>query len=405
MTNSPLTRGTEIGPPGKTVSITILGFYGRGNFGDDLMCESLVDFLLKIQGVKVSLVSGNTTLYQRFAGPNFSIVSLSFREVVGSIRHSDIVCQGGGTHFHDSFRGLRAIRNCIGLGKWATLFAIGRVSGSQVVMLGAGVGPLRGFFPRWISRAAMGSCTSIAVRDRGSLETVRTLTSKTPCDVGFDLAMLRPPLPYRPAGRCQERTIAISVCSITEFLGSRQLNDLYWTRLAQALATVHSEHPFRVKIFCLFTGGKSMVSDRQVADLIDSKLPAGAGSEICEYSGDVDQFSRRFLEADVFLCSRYHAAVLAYANNCNFAVITYNRKLEDFADEIRLPRWRRMPTDSPQPVSKWASLIEGLFEGRHEDLLDAGAARERSIQAVCSTLELAGVPGVSEEAMRVGGRL
>ena len=140
-----------------TTSILLIGFYGRANFGDDLMCSSLANFLSQNRNYSISVVSGHSNSEHLDIGRG-SFVARDARAILAALSDTDILCQGGGTIFHDSYFGIYRFRYWINLIQWAILFWIARLRGARVVMVGAGVGPLRHIVSRCIARVAFAAC-------------------------------------------------------------------------------------------------------------------------------------------------------------------------------------------------------------------------------------------------------
>jgi polysaccharide pyruvyl transferase WcaK-like protein len=185
--------------------------------------------------------------------------------------------------------------------------------------------------------------------------------------------------------------MGISACSLTGFLGSSELNDRFWASLAEAIGVYHERQPVRVELLSLFTGTSSEQDDT-VNDLIESLLPPGIPVLRRRYSRNVREFAQEFLRCEWYVCTKYHAALAAYLAGSNFAVVTYNRKVSDLADEIAMPAARRVAADGVQPVSAWLDLFQSLgsFDVAPQ-LLDRRRAAARARQAVCGSLESIGM--------------
>jgi polysaccharide pyruvyl transferase WcaK-like protein len=359
------------------------------------MCSALTQFIEDNSSMTVRIISGDPEAQCRSMSATVEVVPRSAKAVLLSFMRSRVVCQGGGTIFHDSYVGQRLFLYWIKLSFWAILFWIARILGARVVMVGAGVGPLRHRLTRWISRLALLACTSIGVRDGASMRTIRSLSPRIRCELGFDLAALIP-FDFAPLNQknCPSRrnTLAISVCSLTEFLGDATINERYWSTLAEAIGRFHKEErPIRIMFFTLFRGGFSE-GDEATAKLIASRLPNDIPVSFCSYANSVEDLWGDLAKCNWALCTRFHAAVAAYLSGCNFAVISYNRKLIDLADEIGLPRDRRVSANAPQPAAVWLGVLRSLAtQDIGSDLLDPHQAGVRAKRAACEVFEAAGV--------------
>lgn len=371
------------------VLVTLVGFYGRGNFGDDAMGRALIGFLVQELGVSVRILTSDPNVYADLAAP-VDVVQFSAASVVRSAFDSDVICQGGGTHFHDSYTGIRTVRHWWNLLKWAGLFWLSRACGAKVVMVGAGVGPLGRRISRWISGAALSACNSICVRDQASAALVLTLSNRVPCHVGFDLAGLDAPnFPSTVKPPATIRSVAICPCSLSEFSHAKHHDERYWAPLADALAILHRDNPIRIIFLCLFSGC-SAVPDSAIARLIADRLPIGVPIEFRVYQGQLDQFFGEFSGDHAFLCSKYHSAVAAYLAKRKFAVIGYNKKVMDFADEIHLDADLRIKTHEPQPSTLWLTVLRKLLaqKGPCPATMPVELARNKARQAVLRVFDM-----------------
>jgi polysaccharide pyruvyl transferase WcaK-like protein len=372
-------------------SVLLMGFYGRGNFGDDLMCYSLAEFLMRDGRYRVSVVSSDLAAYQDLAAMGIPVIPRDTGTVISALSKTNILCQGGGTIFHDSYKGKHLFHHWVNLSKWALLFWIARLRGVQVVILGAGVGPLQHRISRWITRLAFAACTAIGVRDQASVREMKRLSTKKPYEPGFDLAALSfsPPAPSVTAHSATgtQRVLGVSACSLTPFLGDSALNERYWHTMGDALNRFVQANSVRVVFFSLFTGGSSE-SDDTVVDLIVSRLPREFVYPRYSYQGDVGAYTALFGQCDWFLGTKFHAALAAYIAGCECAIVSYNRKMTDLAEEISLPPARRVPADQVQPVEAWLNVLNSFS---HEEclpgMLDRAEARRRAIQAADAVLD------------------
>jgi polysaccharide pyruvyl transferase CsaB len=375
-----------------TPSIMIIGFYGSGNFGDDMMCVALARLLTENTNAKITILARDPEVHASLKSHKLDVRRWSAAEIWRSVHQSDILCQGGGTNFHDSYAGRKLIRHWCNLTLWAAIFWIARLRRKRVLLLGAGIGPLRRPLTKCLSRIAFSACASIGVRDQASARTLSGTHYSGPCEIGFDLAAVRvPTMTQRARSRGERLVLAISACSLSEFLGSADLNASYWSNLGQAISIFNEQQPIRVKFCSLYTGASSD-SDELAAEIIRNQLPKDLALEHAKYDGSIERFALEFSAADLFLCTKYHAAVMAYLWSCNFAVITYNRKVADFADEIGLPGRRRVDASRPQPVDVWLQVLHELASGDiSQELLSREEASNRATQAVLKILADSGI--------------
>jgi len=378
--------------------IMLVGFYGRGNFGDDAMCSALTHFLEENDRTHITIISSEPGVQKDLASPRVEIMPRRLRTVISSLWKADIVCQGGGTIFHDSYKGKYLLHYWLKLMSWLLLFWAARVMGARVVVAGAGIGPLRHRVSRWFVRAALAACDCIGVRDKASLEMLYQLHANIPHYLGFDLSLLvnrreRGTMYHSPK---RQHVLGISACSLTPFLGDAQLNRQYWWALGDALELFAKDYPVRIIFFSLFTGTSSE-SDDTATDLIVSRFPKELMFERRSYNGQVEAFAAQIAECDWFLGTKYHAAVAAYEAGCEFAVVAYNQKVSYFADEIGLPHERRIEAGRVQSVDTWLNALKSLADREQGTSLVSPV--EAASRARC------GLTAVLEEAYKLSHSL
>ncbi len=381
-----------------------MGFYGRGNFGDDLMCVSLADYLSRVDDAPVVVASSDVHAYADLERKGITIVPRHWKSLWSILSQTRVLCQGGGTHFHDSYQGKHLPGHWLNLAKWGAVFWIARLKGVRVVLLGVGVGPLRHLLSRLITRIALAACSAIGVRDEASCLELKRIGSNIPLALGFDLAALSFSSSPR-VSNCESstRVLGISACSLTPFLGDAELNRQYWRIMGEALAAFTQANRIQLEFFSLFTGDSSE-SDDTVVDLIVSQLGPGATYRRHRYNGERDHFTELFQGCDWFIATKFHAAISAYLAGCECAIVSYNRKMIDLANEMHLPQERCVDAGNLQPTATWLRLFESLSRRQTSaSLLDRAEAQRRAQQAVEQVIECPQSKQSAQRVLSVGG--
>lgn len=148
----------------KEFDVLLVGYYGFGNLGDELLCEASL-MLLASCGVpkeRVALLSADP----RRSEEKFGIRAFdrwSLREIGRACTVSRNLLLGGGGLFQDS----TSVRSCV---YYYAAVRIARMLGLKVWAEGQSVGPLRKGFSRALTRGAFASCVHVGVRDESSRE-------------------------------------------------------------------------------------------------------------------------------------------------------------------------------------------------------------------------------------------
>lgn len=148
----------------RPLDVTLCGFYGFGNLGDELIAESLLDLLEKngVSRDRVAVLSADRRAPGSREGVSM-VERWSPLKVLKALRSSRTLLLGGGGLFQDS----TSIRSCIyywGVTRMAWL------AGCKIWAFGQSVGPLRSGPAIYLARDALSICKARVVRDRGSME-------------------------------------------------------------------------------------------------------------------------------------------------------------------------------------------------------------------------------------------
>jgi len=283
--------------------------------------------------------------------------------VFSALLHCDILVQGGGTIFHDSYAGRARLRYWKNLTMWLLVFVLARVFRAQVLLLGAGIGPIRHPFTRILCWLALSCTHGVMVRDRASSDAMQDLAIKTRVHPGFDVAvLLHPHVPRaKPAGG-QPLVIGVAPCALDPFSKDSTLVTHYWSELAGALGEFASRTGSRIRLFALFTGS-AVPSDEKTCCAMSEKLPRWVDHQITIYPGSMQKILAEFAECDVVISARYHGLLAAFTSGCRVLAVTYHRKVGDLARSIGIEEEYIVAADRLMSREFWLSRLEALAQG------------------------------------------
>lgn len=160
----------------------LLGYYGFGNLGDELLLRACLEILTSIgvERQEISVLSNNPEETSR----NFLVDSANrwkFVEVVKVLRSSERLIFGGGGIFQDR----TSVMSCVWY--WG-IVRLARLMGVKVFAAGQSVGPLSSKISRILAGNALRSCGLVQVRDEKSLALARELGCEKIVQ-GVDLVM------------------------------------------------------------------------------------------------------------------------------------------------------------------------------------------------------------------------
>lgn len=144
--------------------VLIVGYYGFGNLGDELLAESAVN-LLQSAGIprgRIAVLSAAPELTSKRLGIK-AFNRWNITDIYGTLRESRTVLLGGGGLFQDS----TSIKSCFYY--WGVI-AVAKICGTRPWAMGQSIGPLRSVISRWLAKSAFASCAYRGVRNSKSLE-------------------------------------------------------------------------------------------------------------------------------------------------------------------------------------------------------------------------------------------
>lgn len=313
----------KLDPQGSSTStcrarILLVGYFNRGNLGDDAMHQGLLEFYSEqFPDIEISsLPLPPWTL--RSVAKTFHLLHKLWR--------SDAVVLAGGTHFHDAHK-LRSHR--ILITHWL-VFGSARLLGKRVGYAGVGIGPLRTRLGRWLTRRLANTAEAILVRDESSADTLRTLDTRIPFVRGFDSAVL---LKLPTLGQTESNlTLGVSLLPYFTTFENNPQND---NKVIASLAHVVQQLPNKdLKLDILAFHTQGFISDVPISKALLGRLSSSAHVYECHSPYET---LARLKNLGALLATRYHAALLGYVAGLPMIIVAYHEKCAALATEIGLP--------------------------------------------------------------------
>lgn len=359
------------------------------------MASCLLDELTRHYKECIFVLAGRADVISDLSFSNVRVMPRTLSGYIRTLARSSTVVVGGGTIFHDSFRGKYLVSYLMKLAAWVAKLAVARALGRHVFIVGAGIGPLRSMPGKIISFLALGLCNRIGVRDQASLKTIQSLKLGHKAEVGFDIsALAQSGFQDRAINhQTEEKYLGISPVPFTPFsIKNSDRTKVYWESLAAVLRErLEKDHKLRVRIFVLSGGGTIEHDDEGVAKMLTDNLALAAPEriELVTYDGcNIWAIVRSIAECRYFIAARYHAAMVAYLAGCYLAVVPYNRKVSDLALQIGLNKRAILSIEQPLEQAEWMEILDGMFRNSKDFLpqLSPESARTQAIMAISRTL-------------------
>ena len=164
----------------------LVGYYGFGNLGDELLLEACINLLAEcgVERGRIVVLSNDPAGTSREFGVD-AVDRWSLREIAGTFRESERVIFGGGGIFQDR----TSVKSCAWY--WAVARLAG-IMGADVYAVGQSVGPLKSKLSRIFAGDALRHCGGVHVRDGKSFALAESLGCEN-VKQGCDLVMTLKP--------------------------------------------------------------------------------------------------------------------------------------------------------------------------------------------------------------------
>jgi polysaccharide pyruvyl transferase WcaK-like protein len=315
--------------------VLIVGHYGGSNTGDEAMLMSLLSVLPP--STKVSVVMKDSTSGHP-AIQRVGAIRLKATTILRAVTAANMVLLGGGTHFHDDYRGRRLARHYLYMTKYLAVFAVAKLLRKKVYCVGMGFGPFKYRVTKILSRFTLALADGISVRDQASLDEAVALGAGHKTVRAFDLAALMtqstPSIAHSDStGR---QCLAVSVTDIPGIEGNLVTGEKIIEMLAKSLQALLQLRP-EVYVKVIVVRGGERESDLEISERLVNALSAySTRVKLVPYTPDPMAVLNEFRTSLAACVMRYHAGMFAYLAGCRLLLLPYHRKLADLGREIGL---------------------------------------------------------------------
>ncbi len=303
--------------------ILAIGHLGAGNVGDELMVEALRSSLAEHDVNVVALRSRRSDWMDPRPGVSTSMRNSWARW--SRARTPLVLC--GGTQLHDGDAGQRPVRNTVAMSLLVAQFVVAKLSGARVHLVAIGVGPLTRRSTRLLARLLVRIADSVTVRDRPSLEAVRSISSRRVVRVD-DLAFIAPSLLQRRQRRSENEGCGDGVVVITVPDPHEVGASIPEAELVRSVAEALPGEP--IVVAPLNRTDRNLAAATNLVEALDGAqlyLP-DAGSECLATILD------RLGSSRLVISARYHGVVAAGIMGIPCIAVPYHRKVSDVAEQF-----------------------------------------------------------------------
>ncbi len=339
--------------------LLLAGYFGCGNLGDDAILVGFSDALGN-RPHEITVLSGapeDTYRYHKL----HSVQRRDMRAVGEAIKACDAIVFPGGSIFQD-VTSSRSVYYYLSLVKQA------KAAGKKVILLGQGVGPLNSFMGKRWAATAFKMADAIAVRDPGSMTTLKNLGVEKSITVAADTAFLLPP-PFQE----EENQAGFQVGSMTTAgIAARPFGK------GNAIAELFGETA-RLLFQNNYMPVLIEMDHKEDGPLIqDINTRNGGKVPDLRKQGRPQQIQTRLARMDAIIAVRLHAGILAATVGVPALMVSYDPKVTAFAKLMDLPC---LPLEGLTPTR--------LFEAFKETMANRAKIVERMEPRRAQQVELA----------------
>jgi polysaccharide pyruvyl transferase CsaB len=307
----------------------LCGYYGMGNAGDEALLSTLLQMLPPtIQPLVLSANPRATEkLHQVEASDRYNVFSL-----LKTLKRSEIFIWGGGSLLQDA----TSARNPIYYGG---LMGLAYGLGLQTVAWAQGIGPLRRPLSRAIAKQAFQRCHLVSVRDHDSAELLTNWAVSS---------VMAPDPVWALSAEYPTHLSSLPAPKIALMLRAHPL--LTPERIASLIEALIYLQKTTNTYLLLIPFQPSQ--DSAIAEQIHAAIPTQSKILVDENPRSLKGI---FRSVDMAIAMRYHGLIMAAAEGCRCAAISYDPKVTRLMNELDIPGWELgdLPNDFHAIATAW----------------------------------------------------
>ena len=306
------------------VDITILGYYGRQNVGDDLILKSILtsigeDYKLKrvvvITSEKNKAPIDNISFIYRFDLP----------KIKKALKNTKLFLMGGGSLFQDT-TSQRSIIYYLTIAKMAVK------SGAKTMLFANGIGPIHRIFNVVLLKKVLSKFDCLTLRDNVSYEFVKDIDIKCEKIVKSNDSVFL----VDQMTDIKVNDDILSKASGKKILGinlrqSNNITEEFITSFAKAINNICKKYDFYVVLIPMH-----YAQDKPVLENLKSKINVE-----CFLPDDYNDYKKvlsLIKTCDTLISERLHTLILAIEANKPFLALNYDPKISAFCNQLKTNR-------------------------------------------------------------------
>jgi len=292
----------------KKKNILIIGNYGAGNFGDELVLKNILGML---KDEKISVISHD--FYPFPSGFRSFIVSIFTGRIIKTLAtymRADTVIFGGGTLFTSE--------EPITIWIWSMQILPAIFLHKKIICFGQGIGEIHGKFSKWIIKKIFSRFAHIILRDRESEKILRSLGVKKEIKIAPD------PVFAMKLEKAKGGELLI-VLRDWKFLQKD-----FAKKMAEFLEWVYLEYGLKAN-FLIFDRADKSLSEKTASEIVSYK------AQMAEI--DFDNFKEIFSRGSLALNFRLHASIICFMSGIPCIGFEYETKVKNLFESFGVGKY------------------------------------------------------------------
>jgi len=362
------------------VKVLLMGYYGMGNLGDEMMLVCLKSWLQQ-QGFDPTVLSErpeevskhhglaaveNSPILGEWAWRTSWFKGGAWR-VIRAIARSDALIIGGGD----------LVRDDLG---WRTFFytieklILALLMGKKIYVVNAGIGQLSTRYGRFVLRQVLGRCHRIIVRDLHSEQVCKQLGVDSVAVLAPDIVLSLPDLLVKRSGVLpktypSKRYVVVSLRHDPDVFRRYAMGAARIRTLARALDELIERRAVDVVFIPFQEDPASGRGDAQIHKMMAQAMAHQDCVHVLPWTRDLDEVCRWIRGAQLVISMRLHAAVLAHAFARPSVLMPCDRKIREFGRLMGIGH--TIEPANLDEVSRITSVLENAWldtQGKGETL-------------------------------------
>lgn len=285
--------------------IFMFGYYGFDNAGDESILKAIVNSL-NSKEVNFDVLTYNYKKTKK----NFNVNPISrskFKDIILSIKSSDLVIGGGGSLLQD-------ITSSKSLYYYLAIILVSKLFGKKVIFLFSGIGPVNKKVNQKLLKWVLNKVDYIVLRDYKSEKFLKKLNIKTHMEVSADAAFL---LNISSNKKIDKKTVGISLRPWTH-------NDLVLKEIEKTINYL-IQKGYNIKLIPM------MIPD-DLEYIKKLKIDFGKKIKLIDKNLTIKDYNQEIQTCDFIIGMRLHSLIFSAINETPFIGIEYDPKIDSFTE-------------------------------------------------------------------------